>query len=117
FYLNGKNVALLPNGQPVGINTVNLVTNAQFFIDNAANGMDAGPQVRDTSLDGLTVVLTVTAPVNPGVINHIKLGVSDVTDGIYDTDVFIKGGSFGAGALNPKFYYPFRYVFDPKTLT
>jgi hypothetical protein len=117
FFLNGKNVALLPNGQAVSVNTVNVVTNTQFFINNAANGMDLGPQIRDTSLDGLTTVLTVTAAVNPGVTNHIKLGICDTGDGVFDSDVFIKGGSFNAGAFVGKVFYPFRYVFDPKTLT
>src|SRR5262249_14634220 len=93
------------------------VTNPQFFINNAANGMDLGPQVRDTSLDGLTVVLTATATVTPGVINHIKLAITDVTDSAFDSDVFIKAGSFNAPKPLPKFYYPFRYIFDAGTQT
>jgi hypothetical protein len=117
FFLNGSNVALLPNGQPVSVNNVNVVTNTQFFINNAANGMDLGPQVRDTSLDGLTTVLTVTANVNPGVSNHIKLAICDTGDAAFDSDVFLKAGSFSAGTFLGKVFYPFRYIYDPRTLT
>jgi hypothetical protein len=117
FFLNGTNVALLPNGQAVSVNNVNVVTNSQFFVNNAANGMDLGPQIRDTSLDGLTTVLTVTAHVNPGVSNHIKLAICDTGDAVFDSDVFIQGGSFNAGAFLGKVFYPFRYVFDAKTQT
>jgi hypothetical protein len=117
FFLNGTNIALLPNGQAVSVNNVNVVTNSQFFINNAANGMDLGPQIRDTSLDGLTTVLTATANVNPGVTNHIKFAICDTGDAVFDSDVFIKAGSFNAGTFLGKVFYPFRYVYDPKTLT
>jgi hypothetical protein len=102
FFLNGTNVALLPGtNTPVSINTVNGGNpengtgpqNQQFFRNNppSANG---GPI--DTSMDGLTVVLSVSAMVQPGVTNHIKLAISDVADRTRDSNVFIRAASFQA---------------------
>src|SRR5262249_48797923 len=92
FFLNGQNVALIPGtNTPVSIHTVNLNTNSQFFINN-----DSAPGPVDTEMNGLTTVLTVTASVNPGVVNHIKLGVADASDTLFDSNVFIQAGSFSA---------------------
>jgi hypothetical protein len=44
-------------------------------------------------LDGITSVLTFQAPVEPGVVNHMKLAIADASDGIYDSAVFIQAGS------------------------
>jgi hypothetical protein len=118
FFLNGTNIATLPDGTPVSVNSVNAVTNTQFFVNNSANGMDMGPQIANTSLDGLTIVLTATAKVNPGVTNHIKLAIEDTGDGIFDSDVFIKAGSFNAAKpFQPRVFAPFRWIFDPTTDT
>lgn len=53
----------------------------------------AGPSALDLELDGITSVLTFQAPVNPGVVNHMKLAIADASDGIYDSAVFIQAGS------------------------
>ena len=45
-------------------------------------------------MDGLTVVLPVEASVIPGEVNHIKLAIADAGDSIFDSNVFIKAGSF-----------------------
>jgi len=99
FFLNGVNIALLPdNVTPVAINNVNCDnpynppngSNCNLYINNDLS--DGGGAI-DTEMDGLTVVLTATAQVNPGV-NHIKLAIADAGDHILDSDVFIKGESF-----------------------
>jgi hypothetical protein len=114
FFLNGQNVALIPGtNTPVSIHTVNLNVNSQFYINN-----DFAPGPVDTEMNGLTTVMTVTAAVNPGVINHIKLGVADATDTLFDSNVFIQAGSFSAPPPPPLLftpYYPFRYIQDPQT--
>jgi hypothetical protein len=128
FFLNGHNVALLPGtNTPVGVATVNdgnpttntPPANPQFFVNNAPAGDPVpAPNAVNTELDGLTVVIPVTANVNPGVVNHIDLGVEDVVDGILDSDVFIQTGSFQApppplpaSAPNLMAYRPYRYAF------
>src|SRR5947209_18459335 len=81
FFLNGKNVALVPGtNSPVSINTINKQTNSQFFIDNDPADFGGGPGPLQVSLNGLTKVLTVSAEVNPGVVNHIKLAIQDDGD-------------------------------------
>ena len=105
FFINGVNVALLPDTDTVvSINTVNggfpVGTNAQnpeFYINNDcfSGGPDGGPGPCPLAIeaDGLTVALTITAAVSPGV-NHIKLAIADVGDTTYDSWVFIEAESF-----------------------
>lgn len=99
FFVNGVNRALLPDGvTPVSINTVNdgnvdLVAppvNPAFYVNNDC---DDTPCALDFEADGRTVVLTFKAPVNPGVQNHLKLAIADVSDQTYDSWVFVKTGS------------------------
>lgn len=98
FFVNGLNYATLPNSTtPVSINNVNNgfssgtstgpCNNCEFYIDNT------GANQLDTQLDGLTKVLTFTAPVTAGQLNHLKLAIADGTDRIYDSAVFIESGS------------------------
>ncbi|MBV1865633.1 MAG: Hint domain-containing protein [Rhodobacteraceae bacterium] len=47
----------------------------------------------NTEMDGFTVTLTFTAPVNVGEVNTIKIGVADGGDSGYDTNLLIAGGS------------------------
>ncbi len=100
FFLNGVNIALLPDGvTPVAINNVNCGNpyswpnggvNCNLYRNNDLD--DEGGAI-NTEMDGLTVVLTATSQVNPGV-NHIKLAIADAGDAVLDSDVFIKGESF-----------------------
>ncbi len=108
FFVNGKNVALLPDGQTVvSINNVNggnplgdSASNPQYFINNDECQFSTVPSCPlNTEMDGLTVVLVARAKIQPGV-NHIKLAIADAGDGILDSDVFIKGQSFVCGAVN-----------------
>ncbi len=114
FYLNGTNVALIPGtNTPVAINTVNAGSNAQFFVDNYTN-----TSAFDTQLDGFTKVLTVTANVNVGQTNHIKLAIADTSDQALDSAVFIQAGSFAAPkAPVLKVYNPVRFIYNAKTNT
>jgi hypothetical protein len=99
FFVNGTNCALVPGTNlPVTINSVNggnpfgtNANNPQFYRNN-----DAQPGPLDTEVDGLTTVFTCQANVNPGVTNHIKLAIADTSDSIYDSNVFLQGGSFSA---------------------
>ncbi len=114
FFVNGQNVAKLPGTNTnVSINNVNngcsancrgtnpVPTNPQFFRNNdRASGAPL-----DTEMDGMTVVLSINATVNPGVANRIKLAVADAGDSALDSAVFIKAGSLASGCattrLNP----------------
>lgn len=99
FFLNGINVARLPGSTVyISINTVNGgnpygfdAQNPAYFINNDTS--DGGGAI-NTEMDGLTVVLQVKAAVTPGASNHIKLAIADTGDGILDSNVFLRAGSF-----------------------
>jgi hypothetical protein len=101
FLVNGTNCATVPGTvppQPVSINTINggnpLGTNPKNPVLYRNNDLSDGPALIDTQADGLTVVLTCTATVNPGVTNHVKLAIADASDAQLDSYVFLKAGSF-----------------------
>jgi hypothetical protein len=108
FWVNGVNCAVLPGGAAVSINTVNggnpadgvPASHPGLYINNDPFDPPIAPApLRNTEMDGLTRVLGCEAAVNPGVNNHIKLAIADASDRIYDSNVFIKAGSFVAEPL------------------
>jgi hypothetical protein len=106
FFVNGVNCALVPGtNEPVSVNTINngndeggdpTPHHPQLFRDNVRPTVTINIQ-----MDGLTVVLTCTASVNPGVLNHMKVAIADASDGNLDSAIFLKGGSFTAGTPTP----------------
>jgi hypothetical protein len=110
FFISGpgfagtQNIATLPGGTPVTINSVNHTVNAGFYVNNTpATGTLCGqaasnlPSVNELQFDGYTRRLTAVANVIPCQTYHMKLKVGDVGDGIFDSGVFLKAGSFDAG--------------------
>src|SRR4029079_1518655 len=108
FFVNRTHCATLPDPSdpegtlPVSIDTVNggnpdlpeqPASNPGLYRNN---DLDDGGGAIDTELDGLTVVLTCTATVDPGVENQAKLAIADVGDGNYDSAVFLETGSFSS---------------------
>ncbi len=88
FFVNGVNYALIPGtSAAVAINNVNNGLNNSYYIDNTGG-------LLNTQMDGLTVMLNMQAPVNPGVTNSMLIGIADAGDYILDSAIFIKGGSF-----------------------
>jgi len=82
-FVNGVNCATVPGTNiPVSINTVNDHTNSAYYVDNST-----GAAGYATSMDGLTVPLTCSVPVSPGVPVTVKIAVADSSDGIYDSAV------------------------------
>jgi gliding motility-associated-like protein len=88
--LNGKNIALLPNGLPVTINNVN----DDFCGDNTYY---VGGPFQDIAFGGRTTPLTAYSEVVPGETYHIRLVISDIYDGLFDSAVFLEAGSFNLG--------------------
>lgn len=96
FFINGTNVALLPDGSAVAIDNVNFAANTNVYRDNRLGDEGfgfgtVGPY--ETEMDGLTTVLRVLAHVNPGVSNHVKLAIADAGDPFLDSVVMIRAGS------------------------
>ncbi len=118
FFISGpgitgtKNLAVLPNStDPVTINSINHITNSQYYIDNdfddyILNNFQIPATIDATRFlnfqyDGLTVVLTARTPVQPGQTYHLILAIEDVGDDILDAGVFIGGGSITSGSCTP----------------
>lgn len=89
-------VAVWVNGQPVSlavgdgasdIGNVNPLNNVNLYQDNTSS-------LFNTEMDGFTVTLTLTLNVNPDVVNSIRIGIADVGDSQYDSNLLIAGGSF-----------------------
>jgi hypothetical protein len=109
FWVNGVNCAVI-DGDPVSINTINhgqLASHANeshphFYINNDPHdgGVDLGA-LRQTEMDGFTVVLTCDAAVNPGVQNTMRLAIADAGDDILDANVFIRRSSLTTEVPKP----------------
>ncbi|WP_345208472.1 choice-of-anchor L domain-containing protein [Chryseobacterium ginsengisoli] len=99
-----QNMAILPTPGtgPVSVTNIHPATmdsggalycgasNAAFFGGyNTAN--------IETNFNGRTIPLTATATVTPGIPYHFKMVLGDASDSIYDSAVFLEGGSFNIG--------------------
>lgn len=88
-YVN-KNVALLPGTTTaVSIDNVNAGLNASYYRSNGSNTIDC-------EFDGLTAVLYALEKVVCGQTYHIKIAIADGGDGVWDSGVFLEGGSFSS---------------------
>ncbi|MCB9283909.1 MAG: choice-of-anchor L domain-containing protein [Lewinellaceae bacterium] len=110
FSNNSKNLAVLPDGTYVGINSVNHNTNTGFYVGNipagspqltndpdcAGHPIAGPPSTTDCQYDGYTTILTATADVIPCSTYHLKLAIGDATDYIFDSSVFLEAASFEA---------------------
>ncbi len=102
---NDKNIALIPGTNiSVKINSINNGNSgcgvvptgpgsySQYYHDNTGG--------LSLEYDGFTTVLTAFILVVPCQQYHIKLGVADAGDGIYDTGVFIEENSFSSPKID-----------------
>ncbi|HLG34942.1 MAG TPA: choice-of-anchor L domain-containing protein [Bacteroidia bacterium] len=100
FYDN-TNVALLTDGTPISVNTVNNghsngcpstlpgpCMNCAYYVNNCSGSA--------IEYDGFTTAITVTLPVCPCATYHFKFAIADSRDDLYDSGVLIE--SFGCVA-------------------
>jgi hypothetical protein len=93
--LNGFNYARLSNGATVNINNLVPAPNGIYHPDFINNPVGTGPASAITKLDGYTKPLLFEAPLIKNARNTLVINVQDLTDGIYDSAVFLKGGTLG----------------------
>jgi hypothetical protein len=84
-WVNGSQVTS-PIVNVTQINSVNDSANATLFNNNTNDDYN-------TEMDGFTVTLTMVMPVNKGAANDIKIGIADVGDASYDSNVLIAADS------------------------
>jgi Ca2+-binding RTX toxin-like protein len=100
--LNGINRAKLRDGTTVGVNNIvsinNLAASPQgpFSPDFVRNSVGTGLASFSTRIDGYTKPLLFKAPLIKNARNSLVINVRDVNDGIFDSTVFIKGGTLGS---------------------
>ncbi len=84
-WINGNFVNPLVT-DPTAIGTVNPASNQNLYVSNTADQYN-------TEMDGFTVTMTLTIPVNAGQVNSIRIGVADVADSQYDSNLLIAAHS------------------------
>src|SRR5690606_33943876 len=69
-----------------GVNNISPSNNNNQYVDNTGDQFN-------TEMDGFTLTMTLTIPVNPGVVNSIRIGIADVSDARYDSNLLIAADS------------------------
>jgi ELWxxDGT repeat protein len=101
--LNGVNLAKLSDGKTTSINNLTPLKDAKTWSsDYINNPSGTGPLSSQIILDGYTKTLTFAGTLIPNAKNTLEIKITDINDGLYDSAVFLKGGSLG--------------VIDPTTL-
>jgi hypothetical protein len=103
FFVNGDNVATLPNGDAVAINSVNNTNNSSLYNDNTDGSYD-------TEYDGFTNLMTASAVELEAGTHHISISVADVADGFLDSAVFLQVGSFSDRVVAPSVPEPATWL-------
>ena len=85
-WVNGQQVELAVGDGDIDPNNLNGGSNQNLFISNVGSPYN-------TEMDGFTVTMTLTMVVTPGQVNSIRIGIADVLDSQYDTNVLIAGNS------------------------
>ena len=85
-------VGIWVNGSPVqvdlstSVNGVNGSNNENLYVSNTSDA-------HNTEMDGFTVTMSVTFPVNVGALNTLRIGIADVGDSSYDSNLLIAANS------------------------
>ncbi|WP_299693290.1 Hint domain-containing protein [uncultured Tateyamaria sp.] len=85
-WVNGVEATVTVGDGSASIGNINGNSTQNLYQDNTGDQFN-------TEMDGFTITLTFVAPVNSGVPNTLKIGVADVADSQYDTNLLIAGGS------------------------
>jgi hypothetical protein len=82
-----SNIAFIPGTTTVvEINSINQFINSQYYVDNTVG---SSPNVASFVYDGYTTPLSAKFFAQVGSVYHIKLVIADVSDGVYDSAIFL----------------------------
>jgi hypothetical protein len=90
-WVDGELVPLAAGSGVASVTNINQSGDINLFNDNTGDQFN-------TEMDGFTVSMSFVIPVEPGVVNSIKIGIADVGDSAFDSNVLIAAGS-GQGTL------------------
>lgn len=85
-WINGTNVPTVVGDGSNSVGNVNQTDNINLFQSNTNDDYN-------TEMDGFTVTMTLTIPVNAGQLNSIRIGIADVADSNYDSNLMIAADS------------------------
>lgn len=85
-WINGQQVDIVAGDGDIDPANLNTTANVNLFKDNTGDAYN-------TEMDGFTVTLTLTMQVNPDEVNSIRIGIADVADSSYDSNLLIAGDS------------------------
>ena len=88
IWVNGVQASLSVGSGDISIDNINDKSNENLYVDNAQTA-----DTYNTEMDGFTVTLTLKAPVKPGEVNTIRIGIADGGDSSYDSNLLIAGES------------------------
>lgn len=91
-WINGVEVPLTIENASTSVSTVSDVNNINLYNDNTGDAFN-------TEMDGFTVTMTLTIPVNDGVLNSIRIGIADVSDDRFDSNVLIAADSLQTAVI------------------
>lgn len=107
LFLDGVNVALLPGGEDVSVNTLSADANAGLLVDNGGTldpntgELVAGSAPNNIAFDGFTTTLSATASGLTDGVHTLTLVIADASDGFVDSAVFVQAGSVQAPDVVP----------------
>ena len=85
-WVNGSFVDISIGNGDLDPGNINQGNNENLYVDNTNDDYN-------TEMDGFTVTMTLTMNVNPGVTNSIRIGIADVLDSSYDSNLLIAANS------------------------
>ncbi|MCY4179316.1 MAG: choice-of-anchor L domain-containing protein, partial [Litoreibacter sp.] len=85
-WVNGAYVNLAVGSGDTNVSNINATNNTNLFVDNQNDGFN-------TEMDGFTVTLTLKLNVIPGAENSLRIGVADVADVNFDSNLLIAADS------------------------
>ncbi|MCT8158780.1 Hint domain-containing protein [Pseudoruegeria sp. SHC-113] len=91
-WVNGSLVPLEIGNGNTSIGNLNENNNFNLYVDNTNDQYN-------TEMDGFTVTLSLTIPVNTTAVNSIRIGIADVGDNRYDSNLLIAGNSLQSGLI------------------
>ena len=86
IWSNGTPIPLGIGGDEAGVNNINFLSNPNLYVDNTTDDYN-------TEMDAFTVTMSVTIPVIPGVVNSLRIGIADVSDSAFDSNILIAADS------------------------
>ena len=89
LYVDGVNIALLPDSTPIAINNVNNGSNASYYNDNESGSYNL-------QYDGFTKAFNLGLKGMSAGIHTMKFAIADGSDYILDSGIFIQASSFSS---------------------